>query len=95
MAKDGTAISGAIGAASGNNAESGTFRFRQTSLNHAEEAAFMYLDTAADTNAHTYGVLMKIFNTNHTGRVGTTGDNGNFNQHMRCPCTITLMEVAV
>jgi len=94
LAKDGSVISGAIGAASGNNAESGTFRFRQTSLNHAEEAAFMYLDTAADTNAHTYGVLMKIFNTNHYGRVGTTGDNGNFNQHMRCPCTITLMEVA-
>jgi len=94
LAKDGTAISGALGAASGNNAESGTFRFRQSSLNHAEEAAFMYLDPAADTNAHTYGVLMKVFNTNGTGRVGTTGDNGNYQQHLRCPCTITLMEVA-
>jgi len=54
----------------------------------------MYLDTAADTNAHTYGVLMKVFNTNGTGRVGTTGDNGNYQQHLRCPCTITVMEVA-
>jgi hypothetical protein len=94
LAKDGTAISGAIGAASGNNQESGTFRFRQSSVNHAEEAAFMYLDTAADTNAHTYGVLMKVFNSGGTGRVGTTGDNGNYQQHLRCPCTITLMEVA-
>jgi len=94
LAKDGSVISGAIGAASGNSAESGTFRFRQSSYNHAEEAAFMYLDTAADTNAHTYGVLMKVFNTNGTGRVGTTGDNGNYQQHLRCPCTITVMEVA-
>tara|TARA_Y100001968_G_scaffold246184_1_gene230391 strand:+ start:7713 stop:8321 length:609 start_codon:yes stop_codon:yes gene_type:complete len=94
LAKDGTAISGAIGAASGNNQESGTFRFRQSSNNHAEEAAFMYIDTPADTNAHTYGVLMKVFNSGGTGRVGTTGDNGNYQQHLRCPCTITVMEVA-
>jgi len=94
LAKDGTAISGAIGAASGNNAQSGTFRFRQSSSDHAEEAAFMYLDTAADTNAHTYGVLMKVFQSSGYGRVGTNGANGNYNQHMRCPCTITLMEVA-
>ena len=94
LAKDGTAISGALGAASGNNQESGTFRFRQSSINHAEEGSFMYIDTPADTNAHTYGVLMKIFNTNGTGRVGTTGDNGNFQQHLRCPCTITVMEIA-
>jgi len=93
LAKDGSVISGAIGAASGNNAESGTFRFRQSSNNHAEEASFMYLDTPADTNAHTYGVLMKVFNTSYYGRVGTTGVNGNYNQHMRCPCTITVMEV--
>ena len=94
LAKDGSVISGAIGAASGNNAESGTFRFRQSSENFAEDVAFMYLDTPADTNAHTYGVLMKVFNTSYYGRVGTTGGNGNYNQHMRCPCTITVMEVA-
>ena len=94
LAKDGSVISGAIGAASGNNQESGTFRFRQSSSNLAEEAAFMYLDTPADTNAHTYGVLMKVFNTSYYGRVGTTGNNGNYNQHMRCPCAITVMEVA-
>ena len=94
LAKDGSVISGAIGAASGNNQESGTFRFRQSSYNHAEEASFMYIDTPADTNAHTYGVLMKVFNSSYYGRVGTTGDNGNFDQHMRCPCTITAMEVA-
>ena len=94
LAKDGTAISGALGAASGNNAESGTFRFRQSSINHAEEGAFMYIDTPADTNPHTYGVLMKVFNSGGTGRVGTTGDSGNFQQHLRCPCTITVMEIA-
>lgn len=94
LAKDGSVISGAIGAASGNNQESGTIRFRQSSNNHSEEAAFMYLDTPADTNAHTYGVLMKVFNTSYYGRVGTTGANGNYNQHMRCPCSITVMEVA-
>ena len=95
LAKDGSAIDGnTIGAASGNNAESGTMRFRVSSTSHADEASFMFLDTPADTNAHTYGVLMKVFNTSYYGRVGTTGGNGNYNQHMRCPCTITVMEVA-
>ena len=95
LAKDGSAISGAIGDASGGNQESGTIRFRQTSSNHAEEGSFMFLDTPADTSAHTYGVLMKVFNGSYYGRVGTTGTNGNYNQHMRCPCTITVMEVGV
>ena len=80
LAKDGSVISGAIGAASGNDQQSGTIRFRQSSNNHSEEASFMYLDTPADTNAHTYGVLMKVFNTGYYGRVGTTGANGNYNQ---------------
>ena len=95
LAKDGTAIDGnTIGAASGNNAQSGTFRFRQSSTSHADEASFMYLDTPADTNSHTYGLLMKVFNTSYYGRLCTTGENGNYNQHMRCHCTITVMEVA-
>ena len=95
LAKDGSAIDGnTIGDASGNNQESGTIRFRQTNSNHAEDASFMYLDTPADTNSHTYGVLMKVFNSGYTGKLGTTGTNGNYNQHMRCPCTLTLMEVA-
>ena len=94
LAKDGSAMDGnTIGAASGNNAESGTIRFRQSSNNHAEDASFMFLDTPADTNSHTYGVLMKVFNSSYYGRVGTTGANGNYNQHMRCPCTITVMEI--
>lgn len=93
LAKDSTAMDGnTIGAASGNNAESGTFRFRNQSDTHAEEASFMFLDTPADTNSHTYGVLMKVFSST-TGRLGTTGTNGNYDQHMRCPCTITVMEV--
>ena len=95
LAKDGSAISGAIGAASGGNQESGTIRFRQSSNNHAEDASFMFLDTPADTSAHTYGVLMKVFNASYTGRVGGSGIDGNYNQHMRCPCTITVMEVGV
>ena len=95
LAKDGSVISGAIGDASGGNQQSGTIRFRQTSYNHAEDASFMFLDTPADTSAHTYGVLMKVFNGSYYGRVGTTGTNGNYNQHMRCPCTITVMEVGV
>ena len=94
LAKDGSAMDGnTIGAASGNNAESGTFRFRNQSDTHAEEASFMFLDTPADTNSHTYGVLMKVF-ASTTGRLGTTGTNGNYDQHMRCPCSITLMEVS-
>ena len=94
LAKDGSAMDGnTIGAASGNNAESGTFRFRNATDTHAEEASFMFLDTPADTNSHTYGVLMKVFSS-ATARLGTTGTNGNYDQHMRCPCTITLMEVS-
>lgn len=93
LAKDGSAMDGnTIGAASGNNAESGTFRFRTEAETHAEEASFMFLDTPADTNSHTYGLLMKVF-ASTTGRLGTTGTNGNYDQHMRCPCTITVMEV--
>ena len=95
LAKDSTAMDGnTIGAASGNNQESGTFRFRNSADTHAEEASFMYLDTPADTNSHTYGLLMKVFNSSYYGRLGTTGTNGNYTQHMRCPCTITVMEVA-
>ena len=52
----------------------------------------MFLDTPADTNSHTYGLLMKVFSS-ATARLGTTGTNGNYDQHMRCPCTITVMEV--
>lgn len=93
LAKDGSAMDGnTIGAASGNNAESGTFRFRNATDTHAEEASFMFLDTPADTNSHTYGILMKVFSS-ATARLGTTGTNGNYDQHMRCPCTITVMEV--
>ena len=93
LAKDGSAMDGnTIGAASGNNAESGTFRFRNAADTHAEEASFMFLDTPADTNSHTYGILMKVFSS-ATARLGTTGTNGNYDQHMRCPCTITVMEV--
>ena len=93
LAKDSTAMDGnTIGAASGNNAESGTFRFRNATDTHAEEASFMFLDTPADTNSHTYGLLMKVFSS-ATARLGTTGTNGNYDQHMRCPCTITVMEV--
>ena len=95
LAKDGSVISGTIGDASGANQESGTMRFRQTNSNHAEDVSFMFLDTPADTSAHTYGVLMKVFNSSYTGRVGGTGADGNYNQHMRCPCTITVMEVGV
>ena len=95
LAKDGSVISGTIGDASGANQESGTIRFRQTNSNHAEDASFMFLDTPADTSAHTYGVLMKVFNSSYTGRIGGTGADGNYNQHMRCPCTITVMEVGV
>ena len=95
LAKDSTAMDGnTIGAASGNDQESGTFRFRNSADTHAEEASFMYLDTPADTNSHTYGLLMKVFNSSYYGRLGTTGTNGNYTQHMRCPCTITVMEVA-
>ena len=63
LAKDGSVISGTIGDASGANQESGTIRFSQTNSNHAEDASFMFLDTPADTSAHTYGVLMKVFNS--------------------------------
>ena len=35
---------------------------------------------------------MKVFSS-ATARLGTTGTNGNYDQHMRCPCTITVMEV--
>ena len=95
LAKDGSAISGAIGAASGGSQESGSLRFRMSSSNHALHGSFSYLDTPADTSAHTYGVLMKVFNSSYTGRVGGTGADGGYNQHMRCPCTITVMEVGV
>ena len=95
LAKDGSAISGAIGAASGGSQESGSLRFRMSSSNHALHGSFSFLDTPADTSAHTYGVLMKVFNSSYTGRVGGTGADGGYNQHMRCPCTITVMEVGV
>ena len=36
---------------------------------------------------------MKIFSS-ATARLGTTGTNGNYDHYdMRCPCTITVMEV--
>ena len=95
LAKDGSVISGSIGAASGGSQESGSLRFRMSSNNHALHGSFSYLDTPADTSAHTYGVLMKVFNSSYTGRVGGTGADGGYNQHMRCPCTITVMEVGV
>ena len=94
LAKDGSAMDGnTIGAASGNNAQSATMRMRVSSTSHADETSFMFLDTPADTNSHTYGILMKVFNSSYYGRLCTTGENGNYNQHLRCPCTITVMEV--
>ena len=49
LAKDSTAMDGnTIGAASGNNAQSGTFRFRTEAETQAEETSFMFLDTPAD-----------------------------------------------
>ena len=93
IGKDGTAIDGnSIGAASGNNQQSGTMRIRLSSNNYSGMGSFMYIDTPADTNAHTYQIMMKTFA--NTGRIGTTGADGNYNQHMRCPCGITVMEIA-
>ena len=93
IGKDGTAIDGnSIGAASGNNQQSGTMRIRLATTNYSDMGSFMYIDTPADTNAHTYQIMMKTFS--NTGRIGTTGADGNYNQHMRCPCSITVMEIA-
>ena len=67
-------------------------RIRLSSNNYSGMGSFMYIDTPADTNAHTYQIMMKTFA--NTGRIGTTGADGNYNQHMRCPCGITVMEIA-
>ena len=65
LEKDGSALAGALGDSRGSNRKRGCFHMYQDDQNgqHDQHNYFIkYLDTAADTNAHTYNIAVIQWN---------------------------------
>ena len=99
LEKDGSAVSGAQGDAAGSNRKQGCFHMYQDDQNGQHDQhnyVFKYLDTAADTSAHTYNIAVIQWNGQGTteitcNRSKADGDN---DYESRTISTVTLTELA-
>jgi len=100
LEKDGSALSGAEGDSGGSNRKQGCFHMYNDDQNgkHDQVTKFLkYLDTAADTNAHTYNIACIDWGGQGTTQI-TCNRSANDTDHSyesRTISTVTLMEVAV
>ena len=100
LTKGGTAISGALGADSGDANEE--VSFADTSTQYTNNKAMntvgtTYLDSPSSTSALTYGVQWRVPNTNssYTNYINGPYARDGSSYRARAISTITLMEVAV
>ena len=99
LEKDGSAVSGAQGDSAGSNRKQGCFHMYQDDQNGQHDQhnyVFKYLDTAADTSAHTYNIAVIQWNGQGTteitcNRSKADGDN---DYESRTISTVTLTELA-
>ena len=93
--KDGSAISGALGAADGNKSRA-SFGYNQDTVSRSgNEISGQYLDTAGGTNAITYSLrLSHTRDSSYNIFVNRAGVENDDAQNTRLISTITVMEVA-
>ena len=97
--KDGAALSGAQGDAAGSNRKQGCFHMYQDDQNgkHDQHNYFLkYLDTAADTNAHTYNIACIDWGGQGTTQITCNRGESDADQsyESRTISTVTLTEIA-
>ena len=99
LEKDGSAVSGAQGDAAGSNRKQGCFHMYQDDQNGQHDQhnyVFKYLDTAADTSAHTYNIAVIQWNGQGTTEITcnrSKADSDN-DYESRTISTVTLTELA-
>ena len=100
LEKDGAAVSGAQGDAAGSNRKQGCFHLYSEDQNgkHNQTNYFLkYLDTAADTNAHTYNIACIDWGGQGTTQItcNSSESDGDQSFESRTISTVTLTEIAV
>ena len=99
LEKDGSAVSGAQGDSAGSNRKQGCFHMYQDDQNGQHDQhnyVFKYLDTAADTSAHTYNIAVIQWNGQGTTEITcnrSKADSDN-DYESRTISTVTLTELA-
>ena len=98
--KDGSALAGALGDSRGSNRKRGCFHMYQDDQNgqHDQNKYFIkYLDTAADTNAHTYNIAVIQWGGQGTTEItcNRSKADGDQDYESNTFSTVTLTEIAV
>ena len=99
LEKDGAVITGAQGDARGSNRKQGCFHMYQDDQNgqHDQHNYFLkYLDTAADTNAHTYNIAVIQWGGQGTTEItcNRSKADGDQDYESNTFSTVTLTEIA-
>ena len=97
--KDGSALAGALGDSRGSNRKRGCFHMYQDDQNgqHDQHNYFIkYLDTAADTNAHTYNIAVTQWNGQGSTEITCNRSKADGDQDYESTTisTVTLTEIA-
>ena len=99
LEKDGSALAGAQGDSRGSNRKQGCFHMYQDDQNgqHDQHNYFIkYLDTAADTNAHTYNIAVTQWNGQGSTEITCNRSKADGDQDYESTTisTVTLTEIA-
>ena len=99
LEKDGSALAGALGDSRGSNRKRGCFHMYQDDQNgqHDQHNYFLkYLDTAADTNAHTYNIAVIQWGGQGTTEItcNRSKADGDQDYESNTFSTVTLTEIA-
>ena len=99
LEKDGSALAGAQGDSRGSNRKRGCFHMYQDDQNgqHDQHNYFIkYLDTAADTNAHTYNIAVTQWNGQGSTEITCNRSKADGDQDYESTTisTVTLTEIA-
>ena len=99
LEKDGSAVSGAQGDAAGSNRKQGCFHMYQDDQNGKHDQhnfVLKYLDTAADTSAHTYNIACIDWGGQGTTQITCNSGESDSDQpyESRTISTVTLTELA-
>ena len=100
LEKDGSVVAGARGDSRGSNRKRGCFHMYQDDQNgqHDQHNYFIkYLDTAADTNAHTYNIAVTQWNGQGSTEITCNRSKADGDQDYESTTisTVTLTEIAV
>ena len=99
LEKDGSALAGALGDSRGSNRKRGCFHMYQDDQNGQHDQhnyVLKYLDTAADTNAHTYNIAVTQWNGQGSTEITCNRSKADGDQDYESTTisTVTLTEIA-